>query len=282
MRFVSTPRKSLSLDLARLREACEQALTACDGITTTGRRLRLPIASPATDPVSVHLTSLCNFHRRELGAIGEAAGDELVRAIERILAGSYTLATIATRTQVAMIGLHIAAMNSEIVISAPAVRAMSGERPPSLAELTTDDEVLSFAALLAAGRADFPAEPRTDTAPLDDAREALGRSIAILREATSNAEGPAAFLGRFVLWIGDYAEAIGHLDDSVAQWNEKYVEIRNQTNDVVEQYIRKQVAAMQGQSQEVNPATAWIAYRAYTSIPMDPVDCARFPRLRAG
>ncbi|MCB1264285.1 MAG: hypothetical protein KDB56_06795 [Mycobacterium sp.] len=279
---MSSPRKSLSLDLARLREACELALTACDGIAKTARRLRLPMPSPATDPVTVYLTSRCNSYRRGLGATGEAAGDELVRAIERILAGSYTLAAIATRTQIAMIGLHITALNSEIVISAPAVRATNGERPPSLAALTTDDEVLSFATLLAAGKADFHSQLRTDTAGLHDGRDALRRSVEILREAMSNAEGPAAFLERFGRWIGDYAEAIEHLDDSVSEWNERYVQIRNQTNDVVEQYIGKQAAAMQGESREVNPSAAWAAYREYTSIPMDPVDCAGFPRLSAG
>jgi hypothetical protein len=281
MRFMSA-RKSLSLDLARLREAYEHMLTACDCIANTARRLRLPIASPASDPVTVYLTSQCNFYRRELGTTGEAAGDELVRAIERILAGSYTLATIATRTQVAMIGLHLTALNPEIIISAPAVRAKAFERLPGLAALTTDDEVLSFATLMAAGKPDFHAQVHTDIAALDDAHGALRRAVEVLREAMSNAEGPAAFLDRFILWIGDYAEAIAHLDDAVSDWNEKYVQIRHETNSVVQQYVRKLAAAMQGESQEVDPSAAWAAYREYASTRMGPVDCARFPRLGAG
>jgi hypothetical protein len=276
---VSDSDASLFVDLAQLPVVARHLLDACDRLCATARPLRLPLFAPATDTVTLDLTKHCNQIRRSLGVLGEAAGDEILRIAEQILGGSYTMATIAARTQTAIIGLAVPAIEPAIAISPAAMRPHPGTPALAPTALCTDDEVLSFATLLCSGRPTMPDYRPADTGGLAEAQAAIGRAVEILATAISNPDRPAALLRRFAVWVGDYADALAQQDRTVEGWLHAYARARNELGSIAREYVSTLAAALAGESRKLDPSPAWAGYRQYVSLIFEDVSCPPFPRL---
>jgi len=269
----------LHLDLTALRGSALEIVDSANAVTGVARPLRLPLPAPATDPYSLQLVGRINDVRRTLGLLGEAAADELVCMAEQILAGSFTLASLALRTQTAIMGLAVTPISASTQISPAASRP--APPPPATADATldTDDEILSAAVLLSAGTQAIP-DTDHDTDALAAASQTLQTAAGQLRAAHSAGGAAAATLERFAQWISsDYAAAIEVLDANTHEWGRQYSIVRNRTDPAAQAYISALAAKLSGTHIPVDPTTARTSLEQYGLVDIAMTTTPPFPRL---
>lgn len=274
------PSGVLTIDLAAIRAAAELALLGCDELSRAGRRLRVPVQPPSTDPISLHLADRASRARLRLGLTGEGAAEELSRMVEFLTAGAYRLAAISARTQVAIMGLDVApiAPDTSVRASRPAEDI---EQPGELEPLTSDAEVLSFAVLLGEGHDDWD-PPLAQTAGLRTAAVNVARAGAILAAGLSYGERPAATLTRFGDWICAYADTVDATEAAVGDWAAVYRTVRPAAQTAGGPYLTFLAGAVAGQPGSLpdsGPARAVLTHYLDVSIPGGEI--ADFPRLNA-
>lgn len=271
----------LQIDLAAVRAAVDLALLGCDELSRAGRRLRVPVQPPSTDPVSLHLAERASCARLRLGLAGEGAAEELSRMVEFLTAGAYRLAAISARTQVAIMGLDVAPIAPDTSVRAS--RPTEGiEQPGDLEPLTSDAEVLSFAVLLGEGPDDWNPPP-VQTAGVRTAAVYVAQAGAILAAGLSYGERPAATMTRFGDWICAYADAVEAIEVAVGEWASVYRAVRPAAHSAGRPYIAFLAAAVAGQPGSLpdsGPGRAVLRhYLDDVSIPAGEI--ADFPRLNA-
>jgi len=270
----------MRLDLDGLRSIGAQLLAVSEELTHTARGLRLPLIAPATDARTLELAGRINDERRSIGLLGEAAADELVRMAEQILAGTFTLAVLARRTQIAIIGLAAPPMTAATQISPAANRSAPPPPPAAAAELHTDDEILSAAVLLSEGTDAISGYQRTDTSALSNPAQMLLAASGDLRAAASSGAAPAATLERFARWISsDYSAAIEILKQDTQGWADNYALTRRRTAETAQAYVSALAAILSGQAVYVDPSETRAALAHYDAVAVRATECAPFPQL---
>ncbi|RDH75442.1 hypothetical protein DVS77_27480 [Mycolicibacterium moriokaense] len=277
---------TLQLDLSAVREATAHVADVAGNLAVQGVLLRLPVMPPATDAITIHLCRRTYQESRRLAYSLESAGDELARAAESILSYAYDAATLARRTELALMGLEIEAFVPSSEPSAMRSRREAGTPPPPAEVPDELHACLSQAVLLSNGR-DFRAQPPVDIAHLRAAAAALYSGARTLRAAMSSGDRPAAMLDRFAAWIEtDVAAAAEALNTSVAQWASAYGTARDQVLDRADIYRGWLAAAVAGVDRgavDLPEAGAHVraTLRGYASLSIAELSHPAHPRLGA-
>jgi hypothetical protein len=276
---------TVHLDLREVRAIAHEVVTDVAGaVSATARALRLPLCPPATDSVTLGMCARADSARLELGLLGDAAADELVRMMEIVVAYVYNAKVLANRTQAAVMGLTTPPVTP--VLAASPHRHVSGlaSEASQSVQVKTDAEVLSVAVLLAGFGDDDILKPRTmagDMRAVAARLDSLGQRLA---RAMSTGDRPAATLRRFASWLAeDYAGALSCMDEVVEHWRAEYARAREAMASSAQAYVSYLGAAVRGQASE--PPDAGEARRAvarYAAARIDVVPVSGFPRLGGG
>lgn len=275
---------TLQLDMAAVRDVATRVVEVVGLLELQAIRLRVPTMPPATDAMTIHLSRGASVESRRLAYLLESAADELGRALEAILAYAHDGATLARRTELALMGLEIGEFEPS---SDPSIRraprsAGTPAPPPGMPDGL--HAVLSQALLLAQG-ADFRAQSPVDVVQLRSAASALHASARTLRAAMSSGDRPAAMLNRFAGWIEtDAAGAAAHLNSGVTGWATAYEGVREQVQQPAALYRGWLVAAVAGADRDAvdlaeAAAHARAALRAYASTSISEITCLDHPLL---
>lgn len=270
----------LRLDLDAMRGATTRALAAAAELGQCGRQLRMPIPAPATDSITQHLTATANRERRNLGAAGEDAGEELALMMEWILAGAYHLADLAQWTPLALMGIAAPAPAAAPTVTPRRLRPPGPDHPLEPRAAIDDQEALSAAVLIAEGNADFrPTLISTD--PVRRAANLLESAGEDLRGALSYGRRPAATITKFAQWCRDYAAAIDQLQAGIGRWASCYAAAHAAAQHPAQAYVASLAATMAGNT-EVAATDARMAHdllRIYARTTIEPPPVPDFPRL---
>jgi hypothetical protein len=276
---------TLQLNLTAVRQVADQVADVAGGLAHLAVRLRLPVCPPATDSFTIHHSRRLSQESRRLAYTLESAADELGRVLEAILVYAYNGATLARRTELALMGLAVSG-NIE-----PAGEP-SESRVPRSADAPTpppvvpdgDHEVLSEALLLSQGT-DLAARSLLDSAHMRAAASVLHDSARALRAAMSSGHRPAAMLDRFGAWLdNDVAAAAANLDASAADWADAFGSARGQVEGAAGFYRSWLAAAVTGAGRDPVDlpelaARVRAAMREYASTAIAEVRCVIHPRL---
>lgn len=272
---------SLHFDLGELRRIAAGVLAVAADLSAHSRALRVSLCPPATDVVSLELCRRANRERLALGLLGDGAADELVRLVETFVGGAYDMATIARRTQLAIMGLDVPAMAGGTEVSPP-LPARSGADGgcAEMPAVEPDDQVLSFAVLLSEGSDTLLHEP-VEVERLRSVGARLRPLADELRAAISYGDRPGRALELFGEWIaGDYAGAVADLDERVAVWAAEYARCREMAFASSRSYVAWLAAALSGREVPAVPTESARAILAgYSAVSVQVPRPAGFPRL---
>ncbi len=277
IRYMARP-GDLKIDPSAVRAAGELTLLCCDELSRIGRRLRVPVPAPATDPISLHLAAHANRARLHLGLVADGAAEELSRMVEFLTTGADHLAALAARTQVALLGLDVAPIAPSTPIRASRT-AIDVGLADDLEPLASDAEVLSFAVLLGEGHDDwYP--PTADTSGLRAGAVNVVRAGDLLATGLSYGERPAATLARFGDWICAYADTVEATEAAVGEWAAVYRAVRPVAQAAGRPFVAFLAAKMGGQ-RTPGPDTeaAWAVWAQYLDVRIPAGEITDFPRL---
>ncbi|MEU0498065.1 hypothetical protein [Mycobacterium sp. NPDC006124] len=275
---------TLQLNLSAVREAAAQVADVAGDLALQGVRLRLPVMTPATDAITIHLCRRTCQESRRLAYSLESAADELARVAEGVLAYAHDAATLVRRTELALMGLEIDVFNPSSEPSAQRSARLAGS-PTSPPEFSNDlHAALSQAVLLSQG-SETGAQPPVDVAHLRAAAGELRSGARALRAAMSSGERPAAMLDRFAEWLAtDVAAAAAALNSSVLQWASAYGSAREDVQDCAELYRGWLTAVVAGGDHEPidlaeTAAHARAVLRGYSAISIAELAFTGHPQL---
>lgn len=277
MRSMAEP-EDRKIDRAALRAAADLASSAADEISRVSRRLRLPVPAPATDPVSLDLAAQASRVRRQLGLTGAAAADELSSMLEFLLSGAYHIADLATRAQIAMLGLDVAPIANPDLTRA--IRHDVGAAQQDQRQrITRPAELFSFAVLLGEGHPDWSPQA-VDTAAVRAVSTSVFQAGEMIQAAVSYGARPGATFARFGAWICHYADAVAALEAAVGEWAATYRALRKPAQVAGEPYVRFLAATVGGNpAVEPDPAPAAAILERYLAVRIPSAEIADFPRL---
>lgn len=274
---------TLHLNLNAIRDIAWDIANAAGTIAVYSFRLRIPLNAPATDTTSLQLCRRLNDSALHLAYVAEQAADELARAMEAVLAYAYNGATLARRTELALIGLAVDAPTPLIGVSTERTsRTVATSAMPALPQ--DDDGILSEAVLLSGGL-DAIAHQPVETAQLRAASATLHDCARRLRASVSSGDRPAATFDHFGGWVdSDFASGLDRLDRAITSWSVTYAKARDEVQGPANIYRRWLVAAAASADQdrsEVGAAAvrACAALHEYSATPIGAVACAAPPRV---
>lgn len=274
---------TLHLNLNAIRDIAWDIANVAGTIAVYSFRLRIPLNAPATDTTSLQLCRRLNDSALHLAYAAEQAADELARAMEAVLAYAYNGATLARRTELALIGLAVDAPTPLIGVSTERTsRTVATSATPALPH--DDDGILSEAVLLSGGL-DAIAHQPIQTAQLRAASATLHDCARRLRASVSNGDRPAATFDRFADWVDtDFASGLDRLDDAITSWSVTYAKARDEVQGPANIYRRWLVAAAASADQDrsqVGAAAvrACAALHEYAATPIGAATCAAPPRV---
>lgn len=276
---------TLQLNLTAVREVANQVTDVAGGLAHHGIRLRLAFCPPATDALTVHHSRRASQESRRLGYVLESAADELGRALEAILVYAYNGATLARRTELALMGLVVGDLEPADGPSVSRERRSANAPTPTPTVPEVHHEVLSQALLLSQGTG-LVVESALDVAHLRAAAATLYGSARALRAAMSSGERPAAMLDRFGTWLeNDVAAAAADLDAGVAAWAAEYRSAHAQVQAAADSYRSWLAASVAGADRDaldlgVTAAQVCAVLREYASAAaIGEVRCSVHPQL---
>lgn len=279
--MADTETTEIHLDLAGVRILGRRILAAAAELTAAARPLRLPVETPATDPISLELSARADARRRHLALVGESAADELSRMAELIVAGAHHVAALGTRTQLALIGLAAAPLSEQIPVSPPATRRASQEDLNQAAGPASDDEALSFAVLLADGPDSIQFDDPADQ--IAGAEATAGELVAIaadLQSAMSYGDRAARTLMSFASWIRHWASAVDAGRKAEGEWAAVYQELHAPAAASAGEYVRWLASTLSGAAgprPDAAPAAAIVAQYSQVGIPV--LNLPDYPKL---
>lgn len=277
---------TLQLDLSAVREAAAHVAAVAGHLATQGVSLRLPVMPPAADAITIHLCRRTCQESRRLAYSLESASDELARVAESILAYAYDAATLARRTELALMGLEIEAFVPSSEPSAKRSPRDASAPPPPAAVPDELHACLSQAVLLSSGT-DFRAPPPVDIAHLRAGAAALHSGARTLRAAMSSGERPAAMLDHFAAWTEtDVTSAGAGLNTSVAHWASAYGTARGQVLEsagIYRGWLTAAVAGVDRDPVDLSEAGARVraTLRGYASLSIAELSIPAHPHLGA-
>lgn len=278
---------TLQIHLSEVRDIARTVTGVAGTIASYGFLLRIPAGSPAPDSTSLYLSRVVQRASLNLAYTADSAADELTRSIEALMAYTFEAATLARRTELAVMGLDVDDLEPSYAVSDPrANRRIDPDLPPRPALDASDHRNLSQAVLLSSGAA-MANEP-TGTAQLRAATATLHACAGRLRAAMSSGERPAAMLERFAVWLGEeFTAAVASRDEAIASWGKAYDAAREDAAQPARAYTRWLSAAAGGADQEPSGlqesgARARAAVREYSSLTLAPAVCGDHPRLGGG
>jgi hypothetical protein len=274
---------TLHVDLEEVRRIATGVLDTATALSDVARHLRLRMSAPACDAVSIGLCTRANDERLRLGLVGEAAADELVRMTEVLIAYAYNTKDLVRHIQQGVTGLASHGLATDLEVSGPITRAHPTPRsiptPPLKARLT-DEEVLSFAVMVASGDRE-PDRGRSDLSHLRAETDRLAHLARDLRAAMSTGDRPAKAFTRFSAWILEhYLEAVIALEAEVDEWIDCYVLTRQRVEASAVAYTSWLAAAVsQGEAADVPAGAARDAFNDYVQVAMRVGNVEPYPQM---
>ncbi|MGJ6127476.1 hypothetical protein QN239_33385 [Mycolicibacterium sp. Y3] len=271
---------TLQLDLTATRQIAERVTGAASVISGLGFRLRLRTGAPATDSATLLFCHRLNSRALQLSYVCEDAGEELMRTVEALLGYADNAATLARRTELAIMGLDVDEFVPTFQVTARHPDRHVPGMPAQVGAATdTDHRVLSEALLLSAGGLAVSFD--LDVAHVRAAADALRASARDLRSAMASGQRPAAMLDQYGSWFdSNLIPAIEGLLADRQIWNSAYTTAQSRVLEpsrVYHQWLGSRGAAQSDLTEVAARARAEL--RAYRSTTLREFICSPPPHL---